>query len=250
MCTFLHFSSQRLRLVAMGGMCLVVLGAAILPATAMAQDLAGVWRSDQAGVPPRTFTAMAEGGYLVTSRGASIAHAYISGGDVSYYTEEGPPFRGTVTEYFNSQPSAIRFTEGTTYRKWGTPGAADPLPAPAEPASPPPSPQLAPGPTSAPAPIPAPFPTPPVAPPDFVSSLAGTWNSSVGLTYRITQVGDRFQWTIDGLSQLGQGTILGDRVSASWQGPLVRGSSSGTIVQGDFGPEQIRFDNGVVLTRR
>jgi len=37
-------------------------------------------------------------------------------------------------------------------------------------------------------------------------------------------------------------------VQASWQGPLLRGTSGGTLVLGPYGPEGIRFDNGVVLT--
>lgn len=245
--TFLRPWSQRLCSLTIWGSFLFVIGAMILPAAATAQNLAGVWRSDRAGVPPRTFTPITGGGYTVTSRGMPIANAYILGGDVSYTTKEGLPFRGTVTEYFNGQPAAIRFNDGTTYRRWGTPGAADPLPAPAGAANP----QLRPPvPTPSPSPTPAPFPVPPVAPPTSAPSLAGSWDSSVGLTYRITQVGDRFQWTVDGLSQVGQGTIVGERVSASWQGPLVRGSSNGTIVSDVFGPAQIRFTNGVVLTRR
>lgn len=220
----------------------VCLLALLTPAASAApsanEDLSGSWRSTTRGPNMLLFTWEPGGRYTVRQRGVVVAHAFIVGRGIAYIDETGITKHPTVTEFYRGKPSAIRFPNGIVFRKMGTPGADAARPGDSPDGSIPMG------------PIPGPFPNPPPAPPVASHNLTGTWSSNLGLTYRITQEGDTFRWTVDGQAQTGQGTITGERVHASWQGPFIRGASGGTVRVGASGPQRIDFDNGVVMTLR
>jgi hypothetical protein len=62
-----------------------------------------------------------------------------------------------------------------------------------------------------------------------IVNIAGQWKSNIGLTYSITQQQNNFQWTVMNSTEIGNGTIKGDVVTASWKGPTGIGSSQGKI---------------------
>lgn len=81
--------------------------------------------------------------------------------------------------------------------------------------------------------------------------ISGQWNSSSGLVYTITQTSGQFAWKVAATGETGQGTILGQDISASWSGPAGSGLAKGKITAVDtYGkPTQIEWSNGVRFFR-
>jgi hypothetical protein len=70
--------------------------------------------------------------------------------------------------------------------------------------------------------------------------------------YEITQTGTAFTWFAPKLDQHAQGTVAGNRLTASWQGSPGSGSGKATIEEIDSSSsraDRIRWDNGVIFTR-
>jgi len=93
--------------------------------------------------------------------------------------------------------------------------------------------------------------TPPVTPPVASGSLTGRWTSIAayaGGIYDFVQNGTSFTWTLVGSPEVGQGTLSGDSVQATWSGG---NSGTGRVAQrsavGD--PVRIEWTNGVVMAR-
>lgn len=83
------------------------------------------------------------------------------------------------------------------------------------------------------------------------SDLTGRWNSSIGLVYDITQVGQTMSWKVTTTPQTATGTVQGNTVNASWTGPGNTGSASGKIIRDQQGRAiRIEWSNGVVFTRK
>jgi len=84
-----------------------------------------------------------------------------------------------------------------------------------------------------------------------IPNVSGQWQSSIGVTYNITQQGNNFQWTVVNSTEKGNGTLKGYEVSASWQGPKGRGSSPGKITEVDASGKatKIIWNNGVQFFR-
>jgi hypothetical protein len=84
-----------------------------------------------------------------------------------------------------------------------------------------------------------------------IPKLTGTWNSSIGVKYEITQRGENFNWTAAQLNQQGAGTISGKAVSAQWRGGGPPGSAKGRITDSDKEGKatRIEWDNGVIFFR-
>lgn len=117
---------------------------------------------------------------------------------------------------------------------------------------------LAPGfrPASEAAPGAAPKPMPEKAEPATVGTrpqvpdISGTWKSSIGLVYEISQTGNGFTWHVASINQRAEGTIEGDAVKASWRGLLRRDSATGKVIRDASGRAvRIEWSNGVVFTR-
>ncbi len=84
-----------------------------------------------------------------------------------------------------------------------------------------------------------------------VPDVSGTWKSSIGLVYEITQTGSTFTWHVASLNQKAEGTISGDSVRASWRGLLRRDSATGKIILDSEGRAvRIEWSNKVVFFRR
>jgi hypothetical protein len=80
--------------------------------------------------------------------------------------------------------------------------------------------------------------------------ISGTWKSSIGLVYEITQTGNSFTWHVASINQRAEGTIEGTAVKASWRGLLRRDSATGKVVQDVSGRAiRIEWSNGVVFRR-
>ncbi len=81
--------------------------------------------------------------------------------------------------------------------------------------------------------------------------ISGRWRSNILAVYEISQQGDRFTWKKIGTKEVGQGTISGTAVSASWTGGGPPGSTSGEIVEidSDGTASRIVWKNGVVFIR-
>jgi hypothetical protein len=94
-------------------------------------------------------------------------------------------------------------------------------------------------------------PTPPKIEPPPVINLAGTWQSSIGAVYEITQEGNQFTWFAAKFNQTGKGYINEKNVAASWSDKEVTGSATGEITKTDAQGRatEIRWSNGVVFTR-
>lgn len=224
-----------------------LLAASLLATPVSAQSLVGEWNSSSG----RRYDVAAVGGrYFFRLDGVTQARGYMAGNTVELQRKQGDrwiPWNGQVVSYMNGQPYQIRMDDGFLFRRWGVAaGAVSPPPG----GTVSPNPFSQPNPYNVPLPLPQPNPQPQPQPaPEPTDSVAGTYVSNpLSLTYRVSQAGNSFSWTIDGLAQRGQGTINGDRVQASWQGPLVRGASGGTLRIGANGVEAIDFDNGFVLT--
>lgn len=81
--------------------------------------------------------------------------------------------------------------------------------------------------------------------------LRGTWDSSIGLVYEFQQTGSSFTWQVQGRKQVGQGTVNGLAVQASWQGARGSGSAKGTLITDPVGrATEIKWSNGVTFVRR
>ena len=90
-----------------------------------------------------------------------------------------------------------------------------------------------------------PAPTQPQAP-----DISGTWKSSIGHMYEITQTGDAFTWFVSSLNQRAEGTIDGNSVKASWRGLLRRDSATGKVILDAEGRAvRIEWSNKVVFFR-
>lgn len=90
-----------------------------------------------------------------------------------------------------------------------------------------------------------PVPVQPQAP-----DISGTWKSSIGHVYEITQTGSSFTWYVASLNQRAEGTISGDSVKASWRGILRRDSATGKIILDAEGRAvRIEWSNGVRFMR-
>jgi hypothetical protein len=87
--------------------------------------------------------------------------------------------------------------------------------------------------------------------PITIFNISGQWQSSIGLTYNITQQQNNFQWTVAKSTEKGSGTLKGYDVNASWQEPKGRGSSPGKITEVDprGRATKIIWDNGVQFYR-
>jgi len=66
-----------------------------------------------------------------------------------------------------------------------------------------------------------------------IVNMSGQWKSNIGLSYNITQQQNNFQWTVMNSTEIGNGTIKGYDVTASWKGPTGIGSSEGKITTVD-----------------
>jgi hypothetical protein len=80
--------------------------------------------------------------------------------------------------------------------------------------------------------------------------ISGTWQSSIGLVYEITQTGSAFTWHVASVNQRAEGTIEGNSVKASWRGLLRRDSATGKVILDASGRAvRIEWSNGVVFRR-
>jgi hypothetical protein len=85
-----------------------------------------------------------------------------------------------------------------------------------------------------------------------VPNISGRWRSNIRAVYDIKQNGTAFTWTKLGTQEIGQGTIEGTTIRASWRtGNRPPGSSNGAIVEVDNAgvAQRIRWENGVVFFR-
>ena len=101
---------------------------------------------------------------------------------------------------------------------------------------------------------PAPTPTQPAAQPaSSGTKLNGLWAGSGGETYFIKQEGAVFRWTqVEPPSgQVGNGTIVGDKLTVRWRGTGDTGSAIGRITRRNESgkPLEISWDNGRVFKR-
>lgn len=233
---------------------LAVLGAlSLAPWTASAGELDGLWGAQGSRYYGFAITEDYGGRVSIRDSRGTVARGFRNGYRIELRSTDGnsTPWTGMIASVQRGSPVEIQMSSGTVLRRVGSlpPVRSVDPPAFAGGTAPPTLPQPFPEPPpSEPPPEPSPQPLPP-SPFDSAAQVAGVYVSNpLGLTYRITQTGNSFRWTIDGLAQQGQGTIDGGRVHASWQGPLVRGSSGGTIVSGAGGVTALRFDNGMTLT--
>jgi len=83
------------------------------------------------------------------------------------------------------------------------------------------------------------------------NNVSGQWKSSINFVYNITQQGNQFKWTVVNSDQIGEGTITGTDVSASWKDQRGSGSSGGKITAFDSSgrPTEIKWNNGVRFYR-
>ncbi len=80
--------------------------------------------------------------------------------------------------------------------------------------------------------------------------ISGTWQSSIGLVYEITQTGTTFSWHVASINQRAEGTIDGNSVKASWRGLLRRDSATGKVILDASGKAiRIEWSNGVIFRR-
>jgi hypothetical protein len=80
--------------------------------------------------------------------------------------------------------------------------------------------------------------------------ISGTWQSSIGLVYEITQTGHAFSWHVASINQRAEGTIDGNSVKASWRVLLRRDSATGKVILDASGRAvRIEWSNGVVFRR-
>ena len=88
-------------------------------------------------------------------------------------------------------------------------------------------------------------------PDEAIRSIDGTWNSSIGFQYQITQSGNSFTWEVlKPIREKGQGTISGNTISGSWNGANGSGSASGRIVATpQNSANRIEWSNGVIFFR-
>ena len=88
-------------------------------------------------------------------------------------------------------------------------------------------------------------------PDEVIRSIDGTWNSSIGFQYQITQSGNSFTWEVlKPIREKGQGTINGNTISASWSGANGSGSANGRIVATPQNTaNRIEWSNGVIFYR-
>lgn len=94
---------------------------------------------------------------------------------------------------------------------------------------------------------PAPTPGAPAAP--GTPNIAGNWKGSNGLTYNITQNNTTFTWNASN-GEVGNGTINGTKINASWKSGFTTGSASGTIFLNDKGATiTINWNNGVIFSK-
>jgi hypothetical protein len=90
-----------------------------------------------------------------------------------------------------------------------------------------------------------PVPVQPQAP-----DISGSWKSSIGHVYEITQTGNSFTWHVASLNQRAEGTISGDSVKASWRGLIGRDSATGKIIlDAERRAVRIEWSNGVTFRR-
>jgi hypothetical protein len=88
------------------------------------------------------------------------------------------------------------------------------------------------------------------APSTPTPDISGTWKSSIGLVYEITQAGSTFSWYVASLNQKAEGTIDGNSVKASWRGLLRRDSATGKIILDASGRAvRIEWSNKVIFFR-
>ena len=86
------------------------------------------------------------------------------------------------------------------------------------------------------------------------ASIAGQWNSNIGLVYEIQQSGKNFSWKVKSNGQSAKGEVVGDNVTADWYdaGVTARpsGHAKGVVKGGSPGVAlRIEWDNGVVFTK-
>lgn len=85
---------------------------------------------------------------------------------------------------------------------------------------------------------------------DQAVDISGTWNSSLGAVYQISQNGAKFTWSVSKFSEKGEGVISGSSISAKWTGNYTNGSANGSVKSDAAGKaNRIEWNNGVVFMR-
>jgi len=81
-------------------------------------------------------------------------------------------------------------------------------------------------------------------------SIAGRWSGYNNWVYNISQNGSTFTWSVENVSQKGEGNINGKSVSVKWEGSG-SGSATGTVTKVDSSGRatRIEWSNGVIFTR-
>jgi hypothetical protein len=83
-----------------------------------------------------------------------------------------------------------------------------------------------------------------------VIDISGTWNSSLGAVYQISQNGTTFTWSVSKFSEKGEGKVTGSSISAKWNGSYTNGSANGSIkVDASGKGVRIEWSNGIVFMR-
>lgn len=85
-----------------------------------------------------------------------------------------------------------------------------------------------------------------------IIDIGGTWNSTLGAVYQITQNGASFTWTTSNkFSETAEGKITGSSLSAKWNGNYTIGSGTASVKVNDAGRAiRIEWSNGVVFMRQ
>jgi photosystem II stability/assembly factor-like uncharacterized protein len=84
-----------------------------------------------------------------------------------------------------------------------------------------------------------------------VADISGIWTSSIKRTYKITQHGRAFTWTVQGTDETSTGSLHGEEVVAEWTGTYGSGHAEGRITNRDASGKALRIEwsNGVFFTR-
>jgi hypothetical protein len=82
-----------------------------------------------------------------------------------------------------------------------------------------------------------------------VPDIRGTWNSTFGLTYEITQDGSAFTWHVVQFSEVGEGAISGTEIGVTWQGANGSGHDTGVIILDDGQATRIEWSHGNIFYR-
>ncbi|MFC2095825.1 peptidase inhibitor family I36 protein [Candidatus Bipolaricaulota bacterium] len=90
-----------------------------------------------------------------------------------------------------------------------------------------------------------------VGQPEFIPDISGTWDSSFGIVYVITQNGHDFTWHVERFRELGHGTIYDSALEVSWEGENGSGHDMGIAIFDDHDEvARIEWGHGNVFLRR